>query len=47
MMNCSVCGSDLKHEKVPCVFCDGEGCELCRDNNGMLNVVSCTNKECS
>lgn len=47
MKNCPACGSDMKTEIEPCIFCDNEGCALCRDSNGMITVISCTKKGCS
>jgi hypothetical protein len=43
---CPFCKSPIESEDEPCIFCDGEGCRLCADNNGKTTIVWCTSKDC-
>lgn len=43
---CFLCGSEVKKVKEPCFFCeDGISCNFC-DEDGMVTVLYCTNKDC-
>lgn len=46
MRKCPFCSNEIISIDEPCIFCDGEGCRLCADNNGMTTIVQCVNDAC-
>lgn len=47
MRKCPFCKGVIISEDEPCIFCDGEGCQLCADNHGMTTIVSCETVGCA
>jgi hypothetical protein len=46
IMECPLCLTNtIKEEIVDCLFCDGEGCQICKDT-GKTKIVSCANENC-
>lgn len=46
MRKCPFCTGSIQSSEEPCIFCDGVGCSLCANSNGMTAIVWCDNGDC-